>query len=221
MHLPFKDESFNVVFSGHTIEHVQNPFLMLREMYRVAERKVIVRCPHKKGSGAVMPYHLNHFDEGWFKKASDILGFRSYQFITTYDYPISSRLEKICPTRLQTSLPWRALRRFERAKLMKKIKIPFEMEVWVKKRYNLADSVEVRFVVIYNNPKVLKDCFASSPYVSSENVIAYYNINNEPVPKIFNKIVQEHLQENIWFVFLSSRFCSQGRYTTSLEGQRS
>jgi len=46
MHLPFKDESFNAVFSSHTIEHVQNPLLMLREMCRVANEKIVVRCMH-------------------------------------------------------------------------------------------------------------------------------------------------------------------------------
>lgn len=205
-HLPFKNESFEVVFSSHTIEHAQNPSAMLREICRAAKRKVIIRCPHRKGSGAKMPYHFTYFDENWFKKASEILGFSSYQFVTTFDYPISSRLEKILPNRLQATLPWRALRRFERAKLMKKIKIPLEMEVWVKKRYNLANSVKLRFIVIYNDPEILKNCFASSPYVSSESVTAYYNINNEPLPKIFNKIIQEHLQENIWFVFCHQDF---------------
>ena len=124
MHLPFKNESFEVVFSSHTIEHVQNPFLMLREMCRVAKRKAIIRCPHRRGSGAKMPHHFNYFDENWFKKTSDILGFRSNQFITAYDYPISSKLDKVCPNRLQRTLPWRALRRFERSKFMEKIQIP-------------------------------------------------------------------------------------------------
>jgi hypothetical protein len=34
MHLPIKDKSFNVAISSHTIEHVQEPLLMLKEMCR-------------------------------------------------------------------------------------------------------------------------------------------------------------------------------------------
>lgn len=219
MHLPFKDESFNVVFSSNTIEHVQNPLLMLQEMCRVANRKVIVRYPHRKGSGAVMPYHLNYFDEDWFKKASEIIGFKSNQFVASYDYPISSILKKICPNKMQTTLPWRALRHFERVKLNDKIQIPFEMDVWLRKRPNLTDSGEVKFVVIYNKPKIFRNCFASSPYVQSESVTAHHNINNEPLPKVFNKIVQKHLQENIWFVFCHQDFILQEDLRRRLKGK--
>lgn len=38
-YLPFKDNAFEVVFSAQVIEHVKNPFLMLREMARVAKKK--------------------------------------------------------------------------------------------------------------------------------------------------------------------------------------
>ena len=134
MHLPFKAESFNVVFSAHTIEHVPNPFLMLWEMCRVAKKKIIVRCPHRRSSGAVMPYHLNYFDENWFKNASDILGFESNQFVTSYEYLISSRLNKISPYRLQKTLIWSALEHFERLKFMEKWKITSEIEVWITKK---------------------------------------------------------------------------------------
>jgi hypothetical protein len=94
-------------------------------MCRVA-KKVIVRCPHRKGSGTVMPYHINYLDEKWFKKASDITGFKSNQFITVCDHPISSRIRKIFPKRLQTTLLWRAIVRFERAKFMLSFQPPLE-----------------------------------------------------------------------------------------------
>ena len=219
MHLPFKDESFNVVFSSNIIEHVQNPLLMLQEMCRVANRKVIIRCPHRKRSGAKMPYHFNYFDENWFKKTSDILGFKSNQFVASYDYPITSILKRICPSKLQMILPWRALKHFERAQLNEKFQIPFEMEVWVRKRRNLTDSGEVKFIVVYNKPKVFENCFASSPYVSSKSVIAYHNINNESLPKLFNKIVQKHLRENIWFVFCHQDFVLKEDLRLRLKGK--
>lgn len=219
LHLPFKNESFEVAFSSNTIEHAQNPFLMLREMCRVAKRKVIIRYPHRKGSGAKMPYHFNYFDENWFKQSSGLLGFKSTQFITYYDYPITSILKRIYPRKLQRDLPWRALQHFERTQLNEKFQIPFEMEVWVKKRCNLANAGEVEFLVVYNQPKVFEDCFASSFHVSSNSVIAHHNINNESLPKLFNKIVQKHLRENIWFVFCNQDFILKEDLQPRLKGK--
>lgn len=220
MHLPFKDESFNVVFSSHTIEHVRSPFLMLREMCRVAKRKVIVRFPHRKGSGAVMPYHLNYLDENWFKQECSLLGFKSTQFTFTYEGLITSSLKKICSSTFESTLLWRALRRFERSRFGKKLQIPFEMEVWVRKKPAFVDSsVKVRFVVVYNRPEIFRRCFSSSPYVPPETVIAYYNADKEPLPKFFNKVIQKYLQENIWFVFCHQDFILEEDLESRLKGK--
>jgi ubiquinone/menaquinone biosynthesis C-methylase UbiE len=209
-HLPFKDESFNVAFSSHTIEHVQNPLLMLREMCRVAKRKVVVRCPHRKGSGAVMPYHINYFDEDWFKKASEKLGMNSRQFITAYDFLITERFKKRCPKSmlpiLEKSLPYRAVRRFERAVASRRIfPIPFELEVWIKKKANLR-SRKLVFVVVYNNPTTFKKCFCSSLYASKENMVAIHNEKNEGLPVIFNRVVKKYHSRDVWLVFCHQDF---------------
>lgn len=206
MHLPFKDESFNVVFSSHTIEHVQDPFLMFREMCRIARRKVIVRCPHRKGSGAVMPFHVNVFDEEWFKKATNALGYKGQQFITTFDYPISAKLEKSLLVEARNTLPWRALKRFERARLMKKIHVPWEVEAWVKKHNIPANTGDIRFVVVYNTPKVFRECFSSSTYVLSDSVTAYHNEKHDPLPKFYNQTIKKYLKENVWLVFCHQDF---------------
>ena len=200
-HLPFKDESFNVTFSSHTIEHVGNPSLMVREMCRAAKKKVIVRCPHRRGSGAKMPYHVNYFDEEWFKEVSNRLGYKNRQFVTTYDYPISSRIKRIVPNKVQTTLLWRGLKHFERSRLNMRTKIPFGMEAWIKKHSNRIHSDNVRFVVVFNNLDVFEKCFASSPYVSKDRVTSYFNRNNEPLPRFFNKTVQKYRQENVWLFF--------------------
>lgn len=54
-HLPFKDNSFELVFSKYALEHVgqkpqatnAGPFYMLKEMVRVSKRAVDVRVPHR------------------------------------------------------------------------------------------------------------------------------------------------------------------------------
>jgi len=40
-HLPFKNNSFDIVYSAHTLEHCQHPLIVLREFRRVAPLLVI------------------------------------------------------------------------------------------------------------------------------------------------------------------------------------
>jgi hypothetical protein len=200
-HLPFRDETFEVALSWHTIEHVQKPFLMFKELCRVAKRKVIVRCPHREGSGGVMPYHINFFDEAWFKQASDKIGLPNRQFITIFDYPFSAKLEKTPLGFGRKSLPWRAFKRVERQYLMKKISVPWEIEAWVRKQTHPAVSGDAKYIVVYNNPRVYETVFSSSPHISKQNVTAYFNTKHEPLPKFYNRTVAQHIDENVWFVF--------------------
>lgn len=82
-HLPFRDEAFDWVYSSHAIEHVNDPFAMLREMVRVARIRVTIRCPHRLGEKFFLnrnPYHVNFFSATWFKKA-----FRKFNCISNVD----------------------------------------------------------------------------------------------------------------------------------------
>ena len=47
-HLPFKDNMFILVWCSHVLEHVDNPYLVLKEIKRVANGKVIVKVPSGK-----------------------------------------------------------------------------------------------------------------------------------------------------------------------------
>jgi len=69
-HLPFKDNVFNVVFSSHTIEHVNDPFLMLKEMARISKRRIIIKCPHRFASHRIKPLHVNRLNITWFENAA-------------------------------------------------------------------------------------------------------------------------------------------------------
>ena len=157
MHLPFKDESFNVAFSAFTIEQVKAPFVMLKEMCRVAKRKVIVRYFHRWSSGAGSPDHIYRFGESWFQNAAKNLDLESVQFANSIDYPIGGRLLKICPRISQQNFPWQTLRHFERW-FRRIIRVPLEMEVWIKKIRHRSDSNNIRFVVVYNRPEIFKNC---------------------------------------------------------------
>lgn len=44
-HLQYPDQHFDVVVSGETLEHVQNPARSLTELFRVAREKVVLTLP--------------------------------------------------------------------------------------------------------------------------------------------------------------------------------
>src|SRR3990170_534564 len=102
-HLPFKEAAFDIVFSIHVIEHVADPLGMLREMNRVCKRKIIVKCPHRKGSNAVKPFHINYLDEYWFQRAASLIGL-NMQYSIVYEFPIIMTLSRIVPRKLKLRL---------------------------------------------------------------------------------------------------------------------
>src|SRR5208283_1220207 len=203
--LPFKDEAFDVAFSAFTIEQVKDPFLLLKEMCRVAKRKTIVRYAYNLGSGARAHNHIQLFDEKWFQNAATTLGFESVQFTNSGDYPMSVKVLKIFPKKIQRIRVWGILRRFERwSRKIRKVQV--EMEVWIKKGRGRFDSAEAKFVVVYNISEAFTKYFSSSPFVSPNRVIAYHNVKNEPLPKFYNETVRRHLSEETWFIFCHQDF---------------
>lgn len=73
-HLPFKTAAFEKVVSSQVIEHVHQPYLMLKEMVRVARKHVALDCPHRFGREAKMPTHKHVFNKQWFLQACQQLG---------------------------------------------------------------------------------------------------------------------------------------------------
>lgn len=130
-HLPFRDDVFSEVFSSHCIEHVVKPQLMLKELCRVSSCSVTVRCPHRRGSGAKRPFHINYLDEEWFCKTADSLKLDCFTHVIVYDYPISNRVKLLLI--FKDTLIWRVLRHLERRFLNNLCKIPFELEVKILK----------------------------------------------------------------------------------------
>ena len=76
--LPYDNGSFEEVYSSHTIEHVENPFRMLKEMVRVSNDWIIIKCPHRLGDRirGMNPSHINFFNMTWFMNAFAKLGLR-------------------------------------------------------------------------------------------------------------------------------------------------
>jgi len=66
-HIPFKDNVFLLVVARHTIEHVDQLFQMLKELIRVSNQKILIKCPHRFSIGAKKPFHKHYFNITWFR----------------------------------------------------------------------------------------------------------------------------------------------------------
>jgi len=75
--LPFPDNSFDIVFSAHTIEHVRDPQAMVSELKRVAREQVIIITPKQRPYKYTFDMHLNFF---WFEfELPRLLGLEKYK----------------------------------------------------------------------------------------------------------------------------------------------
>lgn len=76
--LPFRDDAFDVVICSQLIEHLENPFSLLKELFRVSKQTIIVETVHRLGEGLTLlptarrwfkKYHVSKFNGRWFKAA--------------------------------------------------------------------------------------------------------------------------------------------------------
>ena len=199
-HLPFKNGSFNFVFSSHVIEHVADPLLMFKEMHRVSKRMVVVRCPHRRGSGAKRPFHVNYLDERWFRTAASILGCDSKQFVSCYDPVFSSKLS--FGQLLQNTLFMKLIKHAERRWVSPKLGVPFEIESWSNlSPVKAADRVH--FVVASNRKDILDQCFKRGVI---DDFTIFENKNHVPLPTLFNRYIDGLGRSNEWIVFCHQDF---------------
>ncbi len=67
---PFKDDEFELIEVDHVLEHLENPFAIMKELYRISQDggKMIIRVPHftrgfshpdhKRGFDVTFPYYF-------------------------------------------------------------------------------------------------------------------------------------------------------------------
>lgn len=74
-HLPFKDNIFDLTVSNHLVEHIDEPFLLLKEMVRVTKPngKIRVTTPHRLSHNRKWIMHKYSFNLTWFIKAFHVL----------------------------------------------------------------------------------------------------------------------------------------------------
>lgn len=66
------------------IEHSFQPHIFLKELIRVSKSKVLIKCPHRFGKLAKMPYHKVFLNCSWFNR--ELKGLQSDIIISKYRF---------------------------------------------------------------------------------------------------------------------------------------
>jgi len=75
MPLPFADNSFNLVLSHHSLEHLTHPEFAIKEMLRVSSGYVRIVCPHRFSKYAkITKEHKQFLNKRWFLNLAKRLG---------------------------------------------------------------------------------------------------------------------------------------------------
>lgn len=225
--LPFRENCFDVVLSSHTIEHVSNPFRMLAELVRVTKRKVIIKCPHRLGSGARRPFHVNYFDEEWFIKSALALGVYVKAFVSgADDAAITQRVFQITPKPLKRlfdrNIPYRAARKVER-KLFVKLKLPWEIEAHLTKKEavdfgGVVGCKDLLFIVVSNDLGVYARCFRQGKGIMGFQVISFNNEQNVGLGGVYNAFAKFFMDRDVWLVFCHQDFVLNESLASKLVG---
>ena len=87
-HLPIQDNSFEEVVSNHLIEHIDEPYWLLREMVRVTKPNgtIHVETPHKLAHRRKWSLHKHSFNLKWFETAFRLLNVQMVDCKTSYKY---------------------------------------------------------------------------------------------------------------------------------------
>ncbi len=90
--LPFRERSFDEVYSSHLIEHVWNPAGFLRECERIARKRVVIKCPSRWAKGHRRnQFHLWSMTRKWFAR----MGYSStadFRLLRIYPIPFGAIL---------------------------------------------------------------------------------------------------------------------------------
>ena len=75
IYLPLKNSIFDMTVSNHLIEHIEEPFLLLKEMKRVTKPDGLIKIttPHKLSHNRKWILHKYSFNFTWFIKAFQAL----------------------------------------------------------------------------------------------------------------------------------------------------
>ena len=98
-YLPFKDNAFEHCTCFHVLEHVDNPYKVLKELIRVCKH-IKIRVPHRFSFYAKRPKHKHYFNESWFYSVLRKIPNIYFNIFTTIDdkrkiwyFPLEVRVE--------------------------------------------------------------------------------------------------------------------------------
>lgn len=86
--LPIRDSVFDKTVSCHLLEHIEEPYIMLKEMARVTKPNgtVYVETPHRLSHRRKWSLHKHSFNLRWFEQAFQHLNIQITSVKTSYRY---------------------------------------------------------------------------------------------------------------------------------------
>ena len=82
--LPLRSMIFEKVICQQLLEHEGvNPFRLIKELYRVSNRSILIECVHRYWSKRPK-FHKNFVNQEWFRKVLPKLGINQFELETIY-----------------------------------------------------------------------------------------------------------------------------------------
>lgn len=77
-HLPFKDNSFDMVLCSEVLEHLNSPLKAIKELSRASKKAIVLTFPDERGMerfGQRSPAHVSKIQDLWVKNALKNYGY--------------------------------------------------------------------------------------------------------------------------------------------------
>lgn len=93
--LPFANESYDVVFASHVLEHIKDDYKAIREIYRILKRSGIAVLPVPIIDFNTLEYKEPNPQEDYHVRAPGLDYFERYQIFSRVEIYTSSDLDEI------------------------------------------------------------------------------------------------------------------------------
>jgi len=112
-HLPFKDNSFDIVLCSEVLEHLDSPLKAIKELARASKKVIVVTFPDERVMeklGKKNPAHVSKIQSLWVKTALEKYGYKTIFHNTLYFFLPCETVDKlkipatVSPLRLANTL---------------------------------------------------------------------------------------------------------------------
>jgi len=202
--LPFRDESFSIVYSSHLLEHCIQPYKVLQEFKRVSKAIVYIEVPYGPRNPNDCPFHLYSWDSNSLRH----LLLKVFPHVTVYS------TERVAYNLRQHRVPLNILGDF----LLLLIRKLRHFILWREQLTAVCYKFPVKFVYTLSDSgklvsQAIKSIKSLRKFVDRENIIVFYTPprSKRNLRKLSKLAVVKEV-ENISKPFVFDKSRGYGRY---------